>query len=59
MLDEMVEKVFEAEVKIVRTVCHNVLKAPLYGKELQDVVILHLRNFKVNLLRTMKEMEHT
>jgi len=52
---EAINRVFENEVKIVRLTCHNILRAPLYGKNLQDVVILHLENFKRNLVRALME----
>jgi len=54
MSEKIIEEVFKNEVKLVRAVCHNYFKVPLYGKELQDVVILHLENFKRNLIDAFK-----
>jgi len=54
-IKEIVEEVFDGEVKIVRCTCHNILRQPLYEKDLQDVVIYHLRNFKRNLLKAIEE----
>ena len=52
---EIIEEVFENEVKVVRMVCHNVLRQPMYGKRLQDTVIFHLENFKRNLTDALEE----
>lgn len=54
-VEKKIEDVFENEVKLVRVICHNILRAPMYGKNLQDTVIFHLRNFKHNLLKELKE----
>ena len=54
-VNEVIERAFENEVKIVRAVCHNVLRQPMYGKRLQDTVIFHLENFKRNLMDALKE----
>jgi len=54
-ITETINRVFENEVKMVRTCCHNMLRAPLYGKNLQDIVIFHLENFKRNLIRKLEE----
>jgi len=52
---EILNNALECEKKVVRIVCHNVLKAPLYGEKLQDVVIFHLENYTKSLkLRFMR-----
>lgn len=56
---QIIEDVFENEVKIVRLTCHNILRQPMYGKRLQDTVIFHLKNFKQNLLKSFEEKEYT
>ena len=53
--NEIIEEVFKKEVKIVRLTCHNILRQPMYGKKLQDTVILHLKNFKRNLVKAFEE----
>ena len=53
---EIIEEVFENEVKIVRKCCLNILRTPLFGENLQDMVIFHLKNFKRNLIRKLEEV---
>lgn len=48
-LKEKIDTVLENEKKVVRAVCLNLLREPMYGEKLQDVVIFHLENFTNNL----------
>ncbi len=57
-LEIKIDGILENEKKIVRAVCHNVLKAPMYGEKLQDVVIYHLGNFANNLKRELSGKEN-
>ena len=52
-IERKIEEVFQKEVKTIRTVCHNILRAPMYGEKLQDTVTFHLEHFKTNLLRAL------
>lgn len=57
-LDEKIDGVLENEKKVVRAVCHNILREPMYGEKLQDVVIYHLGNFANNLKRELSIKEN-
>jgi len=48
-LSELLEEALEGEKKIVRTICHNILREEMYGEKLQNVVIFHLENFTRNI----------
>ncbi len=48
-LSKLLEEALESEKKIVRTVCHNILREEMYGEKLQNVVIFHLENFTKNI----------
>jgi len=47
------DKTFDDEVELVRKVCLNVLKQPMYGEKLQKVVIYHMKNYKAKLDRRL------
>jgi len=49
------DKTFDDEVELVRKVCLNVLRQPLYGGKLQKVVIYHMKNYKAKLDRRLDE----
>jgi len=48
-LSNLLEGALESEKKIVRIICHNVLREEMYGEKLQNVVIFHLKNFTKNI----------
>jgi len=48
-LETLLEDALSNEKKVVRTICHNVLREELYGEKLQDIVIFHLENFVRNI----------
>jgi len=56
-LKKLHNEVLNEETKLVRAVCHNILKQPMYGKKLQDTVIFHLRNFKANLEKRLEMLK--
>jgi hypothetical protein len=45
----IVNSTYENEVEVVRAMCHNYMKEPLYEEKLQEVVLFHLKNFKTSL----------
>ena len=47
-LKKQAKTVLENEKKLVKAVCHNYLKQPLFEESLQAVVIYHLQNFAKN-----------
>jgi len=48
-LDKLLKAALENEKNVVRTVCHNYLREPLYDEKLHSVVIFHLENFARNI----------
>ena len=48
-LSKLLEEALESEKNLVRVVCHNFLRAEMYGEKLQNVVIFHLENFRKNI----------
>lgn len=50
-----IREIFEEEKIIVKTICRNELKQPMYVETLQDVVIFHLNNFAGNIVLKAKE----
>jgi len=48
-IKNIVNSEYEFNVELVKLLCHNALKKPLFEEKLQEVVIFHLKNFKLNL----------
>ena len=59
-LSKLLEEALESEKKLVRTVCHNILREEMYGEKLQNVVIFHLENFTKNIfdLALLQDLIH-